>query len=264
MKWPETLSGLVKVVSYAAGLLLLWQIVIWIVHPAHWLFPSPQAVFDRMMRLADSGQLWRHVGVTLAEVFSGFFGGSLLGFVLGYSLSRFPRFEKLVSPLLVASNSVPVVAFAPLLLLWFGSGFKTKSIVAAVMVFLPVALNTLQGFRSVRDVHRRLMFSLHANRRQVFILLDLPSAMPAILTGLKIAAPLAVVGAVVGEFLGTWEGLGFLILDANARLDTPQLFVALFCLSWVGMGLYFAIQFLEIRLLGPQIRTKLPGNPVQL
>ena len=261
MNWSDSWRGLVKLGLYAVSLIVFWQLVIWVVRPAPWLFPSPTAVFSRLGDLASSGQLWRHVGITLSEVLSGFCGGSALGFLLGYSLSRFAWVERLLSPLLVASNSVPVVAFAPLLLLWFGSGFQTKAIVAAVMVFLPVGLNTLQGFRAVRDVHRRLMFSLHANRRQIFLLLELPSALPSILTGLKIAALLAVVGAVVGEFLGTWEGLGFLILDANARLDTPQLFVALFCLSWVGMGLYFAIQFLEIKVLGPQMRTKLPGKP---
>ena len=156
-----------------------------------------------------------------------------------------------MTPYLVAANSIPLVAFAPLLILWFGNGMGTKMIVAALIVYLPVTVSTIAGFHAQSTIHNRLMLSIHANKWQRFWFLELPSAIPGILAGMKIAAPLAVVGAVVGEFMGTGQGLGHLILEANGLLDTPQLFVAIIILAMFGILFYLSTLGLEQLLIGP-------------
>ncbi len=148
-------------------------------------------------------------------------------------------------------NSVPLVAFAPLFLLWFGTGIGTKIIVAALIVYFPMTISTWTGFQQKAPHHLRLMTSLKVGRWQKFMFLELPSALPGILAGMKIASPLAVVGAVVGEFLGTGQGLGHLILEANGLLDTPMLFVAIIVLAFVGMIFYSLVLALERALIGP-------------
>jgi NitT/TauT family transport system permease protein len=151
---------------------------------------------------------------------------------------------------------VPLVAVAPLLILWLGPGVTTKVVVTALIVFLPMVISTHSGFRTQRQIFLRLMHALHANKWQRFIHLEWPTALPSILSGLKIGAPLSVVGAVVGEFLGADRGLGFLILEANQRLDTPQLFVVILILAALGTLFYTSIHGLEILVLGNRRRSE--------
>jgi NitT/TauT family transport system permease protein len=239
---------LLRLLGTMTALLGLWQGAVYLCQPAPWLLPAPAAVWVRAYALHASGSLWQHIGVTLLEAGAGFLIGSSIGFILGYLLFLLPWLERAFTPVLVAANAVPAVAFAPLLLLWFGSGQLTKGFVAAAMVILPLALNTLHGFRSVRGEHRRLFAALGAGPWQTFSLLEWPSAWPSILTGARISAPLAVVGAVVGEFLGSSAGLGFLVMDAGARMDTAQLFVALLGLSLMGWGFHGSLSLLSRRL----------------
>jgi len=236
-----------RLLGSLAALVGLWQVAILLFQPAPWLLPAPGAVWTKALALHSSGSLWQHISVTLLEAGTGFFLGGAIGLFLGYLLFLLPWLERLFTPVLVAANAVPAVAFAPLLLLWFGSGHLTKGIVAAAMVILPLALNTLHGFRSVRAEHRRLFAALSADSWQTFSLLEWPSAWPSILTGARISAPLAVVGAVVGEFLGSSSGLGFLVMDAGARMDTAQLFVALLGLSLMGWAFHGGLSLLSRR-----------------
>ena len=233
------------------SVILVWQLVCWVFVPPSWLFPKPLTVWQRFFELLEAGAILHHVRVTAIEIGAGYVLGLLLGLLSGYPISQINLLEKILTPYLIAANSIPLVAFAPLLLLWFGNGIGTKIIVAGMIVYFPVTISTIAGFHSRSFGYNRLMHSLKANKWQRFKYLELPSAIPGILAGMKIAAPLAVVGAVVGEFLGTGEGLGHLILEANGLLDTPQLFVAIIILALIGIFFYLATLGMEQLLIGP-------------
>lgn len=242
-------------VSYCLGLALIWHLTCHLFEIPKWMVPTPVEVVKRFNGLINNGALWPHIFTTVTEILLGLLLGVSAAFFSAILLFKFPLIGRLGSPPLVALNSIPIVALAPLLLLWFGNGLFTKALIAGLMVFFPMTINILHGFQSVKPFHRRLMASLYASKWQTFFYLELPSAVPAMLTGLKIAGPLSVIGAVVGEFLGASKGLGFLVLDANARLDTPQLFVALILLALMGLTLFFLVTILDKRYL-PRTRRQ--------
>ncbi len=157
--------------------------------------------------------------------------------------------ERLLSPYVVASQSVPVVAIAPLLVIWFGPGLLSKVLICALIVFFPVLVNTIVGLRSVPEDLGDLMRSLQASRWQTFRLLEVPAALPVFLGGLRIGATLSVIGAVVGEFVGADRGLGFMINRARGQYDTALVFVAVLALVLVALSLYGVVVLLERRLL---------------
>lgn len=247
------LSGRVVLTAtlMVGSILLVWQLLIFWLQPEPWLFPSPSDVWARFGELMAADALQHHVRVTSIEIFAGYICGLLLGLISAYPISQLPWLEKIATPYLIAANSIPLVAFAPLLILWLGNDIETKIIVAALIVYFPVTVATITGFHAVSPAHKRLLMSLRASKWQRFLHLELPSAIPGIIAGMKIGAPLAVVGAVVGEFLGTGEGLGHLILEANGLLDTPMLFVAIIILALLGIFFYMSTLALERILLGP-------------
>jgi NitT/TauT family transport system permease protein len=171
--------------------------------------------------------------------------GLSTAFVLGYVLGKSRTVERLVAPYLVASQSVPIVAIAPLLVIWFGSGLLSKVLVCALITFFPTLVNTMVGVRNVDEDLRDLLRSLRAGWWQTFRLLELPAAMPVIFGGLKLSVILAVVGAVVGEFAGADAGLGYLINLARGVLDTPLMFVAVITLVLIAQGLYLLVALAE-------------------
>ncbi|MFM8319989.1 MAG: ABC transporter permease, partial [Chloroflexota bacterium] len=186
------------------------------------------------------------------EVLAGLALGVGLATVLGYTLARWPTLDRLLSPFIIASQSVPVVAIAPLLVIWFGSGLTSKVLICMLIVFFPVLVNTVVGLRSVPKDLRDLMRSLQATTWQTFRLLELPAALPVFLGGLRIGATLSVIGAVVGEFVGADRGLGFLINRARGQYDTALVFVVVLALVALAMGLYAAVALMEKRLLAWQ------------
>ena len=195
------------------------------------------------------GTLIAHTGVTLAEIFAGLALGLIVATVIGYFLAKSPLLERILSPYIVASQAVPIVALAPLLVIWFGFGGLSKVLSCALTVFFPALVNTIVGIRSVEPDHRALMRSVQATRWQTFVKLEVPAALPVLFGGLKVAVTLAVIGAVVGEFVGADRGLGFLVNLARGILDTPMLFVALFTLVTIALALYSAVALLEYLVL---------------
>jgi len=229
--------------------LLLWQgIILWGDLPA-FILPAPGQVLERLLQTLSDGTLLLHSAVTLFEVLSGLFLGGMLATVLGYWLARSRLLEKLIAPYLVASQAVPVVAIAPLLVIWFGPGILSKILVCSLIVFFPVLINTIVGLRAVPENLRDLMRSLKASRRQMLRYLEIPSALPVLLGGLRIGATLSVVGAVVGEFVGAKYGLGFLINVGRGQYDTALVFVAILTLVAMALSLYGIVLLLERRLL---------------
>ncbi|MRR32307.1 ABC transporter permease, partial [bacterium] len=169
--------------------------------------------------------------------------------LFGYALARSRTLERLLSPYLVASQAIPVVAIAPLLVIWFGPGMFSKVLICALIVFFPVLVNTMVGLRAVPENLRDLMRALKANRLQMLRFLEIPAALPVFLGGLRIGATLAVIGAVVGEFVGADRGLGFLINVARGQYDTALVFVAVFTLVVMALSLYGLVVLAELRLL---------------
>jgi NitT/TauT family transport system permease protein len=231
------------------SILLLWELANrWSGLPA-FILPGPQAVGTRFLAAIQDGSLFRHTQATLVEVVWGLLLGFLSATTLGYGLAKSKTVERLLAPYIVASQSIPVVAIAPLLVIWLGPGRLSKVMISALIVFFPVLINTIVGVRSVPEDLRDLMRSLRATRWQVFAKLELPAAMPVLLGGLKIGATLSVIGAVVGEIVGADEGLGFLINIGRGVYDTTLVYVAVITLVILAMGLYTVVAVLEHWLL---------------
>lgn len=231
------------------GMLVVWQLLVWLGNYPAFILPEPLAVWHKFVETATNGLLWRHFRLTLLEVLLGFALGFSTATVLGYYLAHHKRAEYLVTPYLVAMQAIPVVAIAPLLVIWFGFGLLSKVLVCAIIVFFPVLINTIVGVRSVRREWLDVMHVWHASRWETFRLVEVPAAMPVLFGGLKLGVTLAVVGAVVGEFVGAREGLGALINIARGGLyDTTLLFVALFTLVVMALALYGSVVWLEQRL----------------
>jgi NitT/TauT family transport system permease protein len=229
--------------------LFLWQLLVAWQHYPPFFLPGPLQVWQRFLLLLNDGVLWSHTLTTLAEILSGLTIGLVAALLLGYGLAKSPLLERILSPYIVASQAVPVVAIAPLLVVWFGFGGLSKSLVCALTVFFPALVTTIVGLRSVDPDLRSLMRSLQSSRWQTFSILEVPAALPVLFGGLKVAVTLAVIGAVVGEFVGADRGLGFLINLARGILDTPMLFVALFVLVIIALGLYTAVTLIEYVVL---------------
>ena len=227
----------------------LWQAVVWLSDYPSFVLPAPGDVMNTLTRTLADGTLWRHAQVTLSEVFAGLGLGLIAATIVGYALAKSPLLERLLAPYIVASQSVPVVAIAPLLVIWFGSGRLSKVLICALIVFFPVLVNTVVGIRSVEEDLRDLMRSLGANPWQTFKMLEAPAALPVLLGGLKISVTLSVIGAVVGEFVGADQGLGFLINQARGLFNTSLVFVAVLALVVIALALYGVVMLLEMWLL---------------
>ncbi|HEX8990251.1 MAG TPA: ABC transporter permease [Anaerolineales bacterium] len=234
--------------SALAGL-LLWWIVARIANLPAFILPSPGAVWQRFLRALADGSLWLNTGITLLEVLLGLLFGVALATVLGYLVAKSHALERVLAPYLVASQAIPLVAIAPLLVIWFGPGMFSKVLICALIVFFPVLVNTIVGVRAVPRPLYDLMGSLHASRAQVLLKLEVPAALPIFLGGLRIGATLSVIGAVVGEFVGSDRGLGFLINIGRGQYDTALVFVAVFVLIVLALCLYGAVAWLESRTL---------------
>jgi NitT/TauT family transport system permease protein len=228
---------------------ITWQAVASFARLPAFILPGPSAVLDRLGRAAADGSLLRHTLFTLGEVLAGMGFGVGAAALLGYLLSKSRLAEQILAPYIVATQAIPVVAIAPLLFIWLGSGFPSKVLICALIVFFPVLVNTVVGLRSVSANLRELMRSLGATRWQNFRYLELPAALPVLLGGLKVGATLSVIGAVVGEFIAPDRGLGFLISVARGQYDTALVFVGVFTLVAMAISLYGLVAWAESRFL---------------
>lgn len=229
----------------AAVAVLVWQGIVDISGLPAFILPPPAQVWDRLIISLSDGSLLRHSAFTLMEVLLGLFAGALTASLLGYLLAKSRLLENILAPYLIASQAVPVVAIAPLLVIWFGPGLASKVLICSLIVFFPVLVNTVLGMRAVPDNLRDLMRSMHATPSQMLRYLEIPSAMPVLLGGLRIGATLSVIGAVVGELVGSDKGLGFLINVGRGQYDTSLVFVAIGALIFMAVCLYGAVVIME-------------------
>jgi NitT/TauT family transport system permease protein len=232
----------VAVLSAWIAYIRLWEL------PGYFL-PHPWDVAVRFVGLVDSGVLIRHLAFTGRSVVLGFSLGAAAAITVGTLISRSRFVESLLRPYVVALQTTPILVLAPLFLVWFGFGITSKVLIAAIICFFPLLVNVIVGFRSVGEPERRLFHSLRAGPWQTFVHLEVPHALPFIFAGLRITSLLSVTGAVVGEFVGSPAGLGYLSLASAGNLDTDVLFSAVFTLMLMGLSFYGLIVLVERRLL---------------
>jgi NitT/TauT family transport system ATP-binding protein len=235
---------------------LIWGAVARITGLPDFILPFPRAVLARFFTAVSSRLLFPNLLVTAYESIMGFIIGSSLAFVLGYVLAKYRTAERLFSPYIVAMQAIPIVALAPLLIIWFGFGLRTKILIAALVIFFPVLISSIVGIRYADREIMELLLSLDAGPFKTFFKFELPSALPMLFGGLKVGITFSVIGAVVGEFLGASEGLGALVNMARASFDTPLVFVSIMTLGGLGIFFYLVISFVEYILLGRHRKLK--------
>jgi len=247
--WKRHVSRYVKLIAVFVALVGLWKGAVLVLDIPAYLLPPPEAVFVEYLEHAVEGLFWWHTAVTLSEAVLGFAAGCVLGFLIGYVLAKSEGLSEALMPYVVAAQTVPKIAFAPLMVIWFGFGITSKLLLTMLIVFFPVLVNTILGIRSIQRNPRELMQAAGSSRWQTFIVLELPSISPMVLAACKTSITLAVIGAVVGEFVGARVGLGFLTLFSAGRLDTTTTFVALLQLVFLGIALYSVVDQIERRAL---------------
>ena len=232
----------------AAALLLAWEVGVRIGKVPAYLLPPPSMIVMRI--ISDYRALLMHTVVTMNEVVIGFGLAIVISIPLAAILAQFRSLERALYPILVASQTVPKVAIAPLFVVWFGFGLLPKVLIAFLICFFPILIDALIGFKSTPKEVIWLARSMGAPRRRIFFNFQLPAALPHIFAGLKVASTLAVVGAVVGEFVAADSGLGYQLIVANGTLDVVLSFAIVVVLSILGV-LLFAVVDLAERLLLP-------------
>lgn len=233
-----------------AAFLAAWKLLTVVMGTPVYILPAPEVVADRALGAIGSGILWQHTAVTLSEILLGFALGAITAMGVGIALGKSIVVERVLSPYIVAAQSVPILALAPLLDIWFGGGLLARVLICALIVFFPIAIATMVGIRSADPLLAEMLRSLGARPSQLTLRLEIPSALPVIFGGLRVGVTLAVIGAVVAEWAGASSGLGVLINIANQGLfDTPLMFVALATLALIGITLHGLVVVAERRLL---------------
>jgi putative hydroxymethylpyrimidine transport system permease protein len=249
----------VRAVVTLAGLLVVWQAVVSLSGVPPYLLPSPAATLTTLATRFDliAGQ----AAVTLAEILLGLVLGTLLGVASAVTITLFRPARRWLLPLLVTSQAVPVFAVAPLLVLWLGYGMASKVGMATLIIFFPVASSFLDGLRRTDPRWVDLAQTMTGSRRSLAVLrhVRLPAALPALGSGLRVAAAVAPIGAVVGEWVGSGAGLGYLMLQANARVQIDLMFAALLTLAAMAVALYFIVDAL-VRVAVPWQADALPDT----
>jgi ABC-type nitrate/sulfonate/bicarbonate transport system permease component len=241
--WPRWVAPSLLI----AALLAVWEAAVRLTRTPEWLLPAPGAVARALVE--DRDILLPNAAVTLGEVLLGFAVAVVSGIGLGIAVYRSPTLERVLYPIIIASQTIPIPALAPLLLVWFGYGLLPKILVTALVGFFPIVVNTVEGLRGTdRDVIN-LFRSFGASPAVVFRLAEFPSSLPAIFAGARIAVAICVIGAIFGELVGAKAGLGYLMTRAIAQFQTPRLLAAIVILSAMGIGLFALIGLIERWLL---------------
>jgi putative hydroxymethylpyrimidine transport system permease protein len=231
----------------AAGLVLLWAAISAFAGIPSYMLPSPLAVAVALW--GQSGYLLGNALVTLAEILLGLLFGTLLGSIAALGVASSPALQRWLLPVLVLSQAVPTFTLAPLLVLWLGFGMASKVALAVLVIFFPVAANFIDGLRRTEPGWLDLAHTMNATPLRILLHLRLPAALPALASGLRVATAVAPIGAVLGEWAGASSGLGYVMINANARVQTDVMFAALVILACMALGLYAAVDHGLRRLL---------------
>jgi NitT/TauT family transport system permease protein len=233
--------------AWAGSLILLfvfligWEAYVRVFDVSRLVLPPPSDVMVSWVEFLTSPSGWYHTGITAWETLLGFVLATILGVGLGVLLGKMPRLEKILNPFVIATQVVPKVALVPLFVVWFGFGITSKVVIATILAFFPILLNTILGIKSVDSGHIEVMASLNATRPQRLAQLDFPSSLPYILTGMEVGVVLSIIGAVVGEYLGGSVGLGNLAVKEMNSYNTTALFAVIIHMSILGFLFYAAV-----------------------
>jgi NitT/TauT family transport system permease protein len=231
---PTSIASILLLVAFLAA----WEGYVRVFDVSAFLLPPPSLVVAEWIRSLGTLSLWFHTWITAYETILGFVIAAAVGVGLGAVLGKLPKLEQTLNPFIIATQVVPKVALVPLLVVWFGFGLAPKVIIAAVLAFFPILLNTILGIKSVDRGYREVLISVNASRWQAITQLEFPSALPYILTGMEIGIVLAIIGAVVGEYLGGNQGLGNLAVKEMNSYNTTALFAVIIHLSLLGFIFY--------------------------
>jgi NitT/TauT family transport system permease protein len=237
------LSNIAAPILTAIGLVVAWQLLTVLLKVPDYLVPAPTGVVEALFQ--NLATLWEASLVTLSEILLGFVLSIVIGFPLAIAIFGSPAFGKAIYPILVSTQAIPKAAIAPLFIVWFGFGTLPKVLIAFLIAFFPIVIDTVVGLGSIEVEKLYLARSIGMGRLETFVKIRLPQALPSIFSGLKIAITLAVVGAVVGEFVGADAGLGYVLMKANGMLETPLLFAGLVCLTVIGVVLFAVVALVE-------------------
>jgi ABC-type nitrate/sulfonate/bicarbonate transport system permease component len=226
-----------------AALLAVWEIAVRITGTPTWLLPAPTDVGRSL--IDDRDILLPNALVTLSEVLLGFLLALLAGIGLGAAIFRSPTLDRVLYPIIIGTQTIPIPALAPLLLVWFGYGLLPKVLVTALVGFFPIVVNTVEGLRATDREVVDLLRAFGASRSRIFRLAEFPSSLPSIFAGARIAVAVCVIGAVFGELVGARAGLGYLMTRAISQFHTPRLIAAIVLLSLMGTGLFALIGLIE-------------------
>ena len=220
-----------------------WEGYVHVFNVERWFLPAPSVIATTIGE--DYGLISRHTWVTLEEVIIGFTLALVGGVFLASCIVLSRTLERAVYPIIIASPTIPWLVVAPLLLIWFGHGLAPKVIVVALIAFFPIVVNTVDGLRSVDPELVNLMRTLEASRWQIFMKVQLPSAMPFLFSGTKVTVAVSVIGAVVGEWVGSSEGLGYFIIRSKSQFLTERVFAGIVVLSAMGIALFVLVGVIE-------------------
>jgi NitT/TauT family transport system permease protein len=236
------------------ALVAAWYLFVKLGNVPKFVMPSPGATLDAL--LVPNYNWWTNIAVTGTEIFAGYFLALVVGVALALVFTWSKALESFFMPLLVSLNMIPKVALGPLIIVWFKYGVFPNTLMAFSICVFPILLTTARGLREIEPELLDLVRSLKGSRWQLFSKVQLPGALPYIFSGMKVAAILAVAGAIVGEFLGSDKGLGYLMLQVQVTLDTPAMFMAVIMITLIGMLLYGAVLLLERWLVVKDARVE--------
>jgi NitT/TauT family transport system permease protein len=244
----ERIGDLVYPLAAVIVVLVIWQVLIWASGIPSYVVPGPLDVVKAATQIGPA--VLAETLPTLFEILAGFALAVIIGVPLGIGLAAFRPFERAFFPLIIALQGIPKVALAPLFVVWFGFGFTPKILLALLIAFFPVVVDTIAGIRSVNPAYLSLGRSMQGTKRSIYMKIVLPHALPQIFAGFKIAMSLAIIGAVVGELMGTNGGLGYILLSATGQLQMDRAFVVILWLGLISVPLVQSVSWLE-RLLIP-------------
>ncbi|MNZ79113.1 putative aliphatic sulfonates transport permease protein SsuC [compost metagenome] len=230
--------------GFAIGLLVIWELAVRLLSIPVYLLPAPSQIVT-----AIDGALLNHTFVTLSEALAGFIIANILGLLTAVIFVHSKPIEKGVFPLAIALKTTPLVALAPLLVVWLGTGFSSKVIASMLICFFPILVNSVKGLKAIEFEAWELFSTYKGTKSEIFWRLRLPSSLPYVFSALKISTSLAIVGAIVGEFVGANKGLGYVVLVSSYHMDTPKMFSAIVASALCGLLLFWSICLLEKKVI---------------
>jgi putative hydroxymethylpyrimidine transport system permease protein len=244
----NVIKNIGRAVVTSLVLFSIWQLIVWAGQIPPYILPGPLQVLKTLILQFPIilTQLWP----TVVETLTGLMVGSLLGMIAALCIANFKLLERYFFPILIISQSIPTFALAPLIVIWFGYGMFSKVITAMIMIFFPVTSSFYDGLKKTPEAYLELAKTMQAKKLPLFFAIKMPAALPELSAGLRIATVMAPIGAIIGEWVGSSEGLGYLMLNANARMQIDLMFAVLFIIVCFALSLYFCVDKL-LKVLVP-------------